>query len=225
MLLNRYKEIFNRLYEEDKNLTIKKGIWSYILGLLSTTAFYGAYVWMILETIQGVISFGEMTMFLIVFRQGQSTFASALSSIGGMYEDNLYLANLYEFLNLPIKVKTGVISKGTMDYGIKFEDVSFQYPGNPNPVLKNINLQLLPGEKLAIVGENGSGKTTLIKLLTKLYSPTSGRILLDGIDLNDWNIEILHKRIGVIFQNFVQFQFTVGENIGCLLYTSDAADE
>jgi len=214
MLLNRYKEIFNRLYEEDKNLTIKKGIWSYILGLLSTTAFYGAYVWMILETIQGVISFGEMTMFLIVFRQGQSTFASALSSIGGMYEDNLYLANLYEFLNLPIKVKTGVIGKGTMDYGIKFEDVSFQYPGNPNPVLKNINLQLLPGEKLAIVGENGSGKTTLIKLLTKLYSPTSGRILLDGINLNDWNIEILHKRIGVIFQNFVQFQFTVGENIG-----------
>jgi ABC-type multidrug transport system fused ATPase/permease subunit len=98
--------------------------------------------------------------------------------------------------------------------GIRFENVSFRYPGSLQTALKNVSLHLKPGEKLAIVGENGSGKTTLIKLLTRLYTPDAGRILLDGLDLQEWDIEVLHKRIGVIFQNFVRYQFIVGENIG-----------
>ena len=214
MLLKRYQDIFARLYKEDRNLTIQKGFWGYMLGLLSTGAFYGAYAWMVMEAIAGKISLGEMTMYLIVFRQGQSTFASALTSIGGMYEDNLYLANLYEFLEQPIPQSQGKITTGIAHEGIRFENVSFCYPQSQQPVLDNISLHLHHGEKLAIVGENGSGKTTLIKLLTRLYTPTNGRILLDGVDLNDWDIDILRKRIGVIFQNFVQYQFTVGENVG-----------
>jgi ATP-binding cassette, subfamily B, bacterial len=214
MLLQRYREIFYRLYDEDRNLTIKKGWWGYLLGLLSTGAFYGAYAWMVIAAIGGKITLGEMTMYLVVFRQGQATFASALTSIGGMYEDNLYLANLYEFLEQPMPQSQGIVTKGLVNDGIRFEQVSFSYPGSLQPVLTNISLHLPLGEKLAIVGENGSGKTTLIKLLTRLYLPSSGRILLDGVDLNDWDINVLRRRIGVIFQNFVQYQFTAGENVG-----------
>ncbi len=214
-LLERYHATFNRLYGEDRDLTIRRGIWGYLLGLLSTAAFYLAYAWIVIETIAGKISLGDMTMYLMVFRQGQSTFSSALSAVGGMYEDNLYLSNLYEFLEQPISKYNGTATKGLiLGDGVRFENVSFTYPGTTRAALKNISLHLKPGEKLAIVGENGSGKTTLIKLLTRLYMPDEGRILLDGLDLREWDIEVLHRRIGVIFQNFVRYQFTVGENVG-----------
>jgi ATP-binding cassette, subfamily B, bacterial len=214
VLLQRYRDIFHRLYAEDRDLTLQKGFWGYLLGLLSTGTFYAAYAWIVIETILGKITLGEMTMYLVVFRQGQATFAAALTSIGGMYEDNLYLANLYEFLDQPIPQSQGTVTRGLMADGIRFEDVSFSYPGSQQPVLNHISLHLPLGEKLAIVGENGSGKTTLIKLLTRLYVPSSGRILLDGVDLNDWQLDALRRRIGVIFQNFVQYQFTAGENVG-----------
>jgi ATP-binding cassette, subfamily B, bacterial len=214
VLLQRYRDIFHRLYAEDRNLTLQKGFWGYLLSLLSTGTFYAAYAWIVIETILGKITLGEMTMYLVVFRQGQATFASALTSIGGMYEDNLYLANLYEFLDQPISQSQGTVTAGLIADGIRFEDVSFSYPGSQQPVLNHISLHLPLGEKLAIVGENGSGKTTLIKLLTRLYVPSSGRILLDGVDLNDWELDALRRRIGVIFQNFVQYQFTAGENVG-----------
>jgi ABC-type multidrug transport system fused ATPase/permease subunit len=226
MLLQRYRDIFTKLYDEDRDLTIQKGLWGYLLGLLSTVAFYAAYVWMVLEAIAGRITLGELTMYLVVFRQGQSTFSSALTSIGGMYEDNLYLANLYEFLDQPIPKSEGTAIQGIVSTGIKFDRVSFSYPGSERSVLTDISFQLAPGEKLAIVGENGSGKTTLIKLLTRLYLPTSGKIYLDGVDLNDWNIDVLRSRMGVIFQNFVQYQFTVGENVGVgdVEYLDDRAE-
>jgi ATP-binding cassette subfamily B protein/ATP-binding cassette subfamily C protein len=156
-----------------------------------------------------------MTMYLAVFRQGQSTFAAMLTSIGGMYEDNLYLSNLYEFLEQKISQPQGKASRGILpNDGMRFENVTFTYPGSTKPALNGISLHLKPGEKLAIVGENGSGKTTLIKLLTRLYVPDSGRILLDGVDLQQWDIDVLRRRIAVIFQNFVRYQFTVGENVG-----------
>ncbi|RUR83219.1 ABC transporter permease [Nostoc sp. PCC 7120 = FACHB-418] len=215
MLLGRYRNVFRQLYNEDRDLTIRRGMWGYLLGLVSTVAFYIAYAWIVIEAVVGRISLGDMTMYLTVFRQGQSTFANALTSIGGMYEDNLYLSNLYDFLEEKVTQPWGKITKGidTQD-GIRFENVTFTYPGSSQPALKNISLHLKPGEKLAIVGENGSGKTTLIKLLTRLYTPDSGRILLDGVDLQSWNVDALRQRIGVIFQNFVRYQFTVGENIG-----------
>ncbi len=215
MLLGRYRNLFHQLYGEDRDLTIKRGFWSYLLGLLSTATFYVAYAWIVVETVVGRISLGDMTMYLTVFRQGQTTFSSALTSIGGMYEDNLYLSNLYEFLEEEVPTRYGRAIKGTNPQdGIRFENVSFTYPGSTKPALKDISLHLKPGEKLAIVGENGSGKTTLIKLLTRLYTPESGRILLDGLNLEEWDLDELRRRIGVIFQNFVRYQFTVGENIG-----------
>ncbi|HIK03973.1 MAG TPA: ABC transporter ATP-binding protein [Trichormus sp. M33_DOE_039] len=215
MLLGRYRNVFHQLYNEDRDLTIRRGMWGYLLGLVSTVAFYLAYAWIVLETVVGRISLGDMTMYLTVFRQGQSTFANALTSIGGMYEDNLYLSNLYDFLEEKVTQPWGNATKGIDPQdGIRFEKVYFTYPGSSQPALKNISLHLKPGEKLAIVGENGSGKTTLIKLLTRLYTPDSGRILLDGVDLQSWNVDALRRRIGVIFQNFVRYQFTVGENIG-----------
>ncbi|MBW4628168.1 MAG: ABC transporter ATP-binding protein/permease [Brasilonema octagenarum HA4186-MV1] len=215
MLLERYHSLFNRLYGEDRDLTLRRGWWGYLLSLLSTLAFYMAYAWIVVETVLGRISLGDMTMYLTVFRQGQSTFSSALTSIGGMYEDNLYLSNLYEFLEEEVPKPKGKATKGLKPKdGIRFENVSFTYPGSLQPALKNISLHLKPGEKLAIVGENGSGKTTLIKLLTQLYTPDSGRILLDGLDLQEWDVDVLRRRIGVIFQNFVRYQFSVGENIG-----------
>jgi ABC-type multidrug transport system fused ATPase/permease subunit len=215
MLLGRYHSIFHRLYGEDRDLTLRRGLWGYLLSLLSTATFYIAYAWIVVETVAGRISLGEMTMYLTVFRQGQSTFSGALTSIGGMYEDNLYLSNLYDFLEQPVSQARGKATKGINPHdGLRFENVTFTYPGNSQPALKNISLHLKLGEKLAIVGENGSGKTTLIKLLTRLYNPDSGRILLDGLDLQEWDIDVLRRRIGVIFQNFVRYQFTVGENIG-----------
>lgn len=215
MLLGRYRSLFEQLYGEDRDLTLRRGLWGYLLSLISTGAFYLAYAWIVLETVLGKISLGDMTMYLTVFRQGQSTFSNALTSIGGMYEDNLYLSNLYDFLEEEVPKSWGKATIGLNSQdGIRFENVSFTYPGSSKPALRNISLHLKPREKLAIVGENGSGKTTLIKLLTRLYTPDSGRILLHGLDLQEWDVDVLRRRIGVIFQNFVRYQFTVGENIG-----------
>ncbi len=215
LFLERYKGIFDRIYAEDRNLTVRRNIWGYLLSLLSSLAFYGAYTWIVLEAIAGRISLGDLTMYLVVFRQGQTTFSGILTSVGGMYEDSLYLSTLYSFLEEQSLVVPGQATQGTHPGdGIRFENVSFYYPGSQTPALKCLSLHLPPGQKLAIVGENGSGKTTLIKLLTRLYVPSSGRILLDGLDLQDWNLETLRQRIGVIFQDFARYQFTVGENIG-----------
>jgi ATP-binding cassette subfamily B protein/ATP-binding cassette subfamily C protein len=183
--------------------------------LLSTIAFYGAYTWIVLATIYGRISLGEMTMYLTIFRQGQTTFSDALTSIGGMYEDNLYLSNLYEFLERPTPPEAGIFTRGSHPQdGIRFERVGFTYPGSDRRAVSDLSLHLKPGEKLALVGKNGSGKTTLIKLLTRLYVPSEGRILLDGVDLQQWDIDALRRRMAVIFQDFVRYHFTVGENIG-----------
>lgn len=215
MMLGRYRNLFARLYSEDRELTIHRGVWGYLLSLLSTIAFYIAYAWIVVEAITNQISLGEMTMYLMVFRQGQSTFSAILTSIGGMYEDNLYLSNLYEFLEQEIPTHQGRATIGPIpNSGVRFENVYFTYPGSSQPALQGISLHLQPGKKLAIVGENGSGKTTLIKLLTRLYVPDSGRILLDGLDLQEWDLSVLHQRVGVIFQDFVHYQLTVGENVG-----------
>ncbi|WP_108958746.1 ABC transporter ATP-binding protein [Leptospira ellinghausenii] len=212
--LNRYKNNFQKIYAEDKKLTVKKSVVSFFLGLISQLAFYGSYIWIVSLALQKQITLGEMTMYLVIFRQGQSTFANALSAFGGIYEDHLYIDNLMEFLNLPVPKKIGIHKSTNTKTGIVFDQVSFLYPGSTKDSLTDISFEIPAGEKLAIVGENGSGKTTLIKLLTRLYSPTKGNIYLDGINLVDWEEESLRERFGVIFQNFVQYQFKVGDNIG-----------
>ncbi|MBU49359.1 MAG: ABC transporter permease [Deltaproteobacteria bacterium] len=215
IFLKRYTEIFKKLYSEDRDLTIRRGFWGFVLGLLSTLTFYAAYAWIVWATIIQRISIGEMTMYILVFRQGQSAISAVLSSVGQMYEDNLYLSNLYEFLETEAPPAKGDATEGpSPGDGVRFEHVSFAYPGNAEPALEDVSFHIKPGQKLALVGENGSGKTTLIKLLTRLYEPTSGKITLDGLDLQDWDVHALQQRIGVIFQDFVRYQFIVGENIG-----------
>jgi ABC-type multidrug transport system fused ATPase/permease subunit len=215
LLLQRYRETFEKLYEEDRALTLRRDGWGFVLGVVGTLAFYAAYAWIVLETVNGSISLGQMTMYLVLFRQGQSAVSSSLSSIGGLYEDGLYLSDLFEFLAQPDTVSSGRLTQGASpEQGLQFEKVSFSYPGTERPALSNISFELKHGQTLALVGENGSGKTTLIKLLTRLYTPSSGRILLDGTDLQDWDEYALRRRIGVIFQDFIRYQFKAGENLG-----------
>lgn len=215
LFLQRYQAIFQKVFQEDQALTRRRNIWGFGLGILSHLALYGAYLWTVMATLAQRLTLGQMTMYLAVFRQGQAAFAALLNSMGGMYEDNLYLSTLYDFLDQPVKVYGGTVTQGAQPGdGIRFEGVSFCYPGSEHRALKDISLHLKPGYKLALVGENGSGKTTLIKLLTRLYEPSEGHIFLDGTPLADWDIHTLRQRVGVIFQDFVRYQMQVGENIG-----------
>lgn len=214
-LMQRYKGIFDELYEEEKRLTIRRDGWGFALGLIASLAFYGAYVWVALATIAGTITLGQMTMYLLVFKQGQGAVSAMLTSIGGMYEDNLYLSNLYGFMEEPEAVSAGGKTAGANPAeGMVFENVDLTYPGSPNPAIRNLNLRIAPGQSLALVGHNGSGKTTLVKLMAGLYPPDAGRISYQGTDLQDWDPRALRDRIGVIFQDFMRYQLTVGENIG-----------
>ena len=214
-LLQRYSDIFSKHYKADRALTLRRDLWGFLLGVIGTCALYLAYGWIVLSTITAKLSLGQMTMYLMMFRQGQGAVTASLSAISGMYEDNLYLSTLYEFLNQPAEEKDGIYSAGPMPGdGIRFEQVSFTYPGATKPSLSDINLHIKPGCSLAIVGENGAGKSTLIKLLARLYRPQQGQILLDGLPLQHWQQQVLHQRIGIIFQDFLRFQFEVGENIG-----------
>jgi ATP-binding cassette, subfamily B, bacterial len=215
LLLGRYRDIFHTLYREDRKLAIRRDGWGFVLGLIGTVTLYAAYGWIALATVAGRITLGQMTMYLMLFRQGQSAVAAILSAIGGMYEDNLYLSTLYEYLDTPVPAAEGRALQGPQpEDGIRFENVSFTYPGAEAPALQDIDLHIRPGESLALVGQNGSGKTTLIKLLTRLYDPDRGRILLDGRDLREWDDATLRQRIGVIFQDFARYQMRVGENVG-----------
>ncbi len=215
LLLDRYRAIFGRLYGEDRRLAIRRDGWGFALGLIGTATLYGAYAWIALATVAARITLGQMTMYLMLFRQGQSAVSASLSAIGGMYEDNLYLSTLYEYLDTPVAAAVGnAVTGPDPGDGIRFEAVSFTYPGGDEPALRDIDLHVRPGRSLALVGENGSGKTTLIKLLTRLYDPDAGRVLLDGRDLREWDEATLRQRVGVIFQDFARYQMRVGENIG-----------
>jgi len=215
VFLQRYVDIFRRIYKEDRSLVLRRGFWGYVLGLLASAAFYFAYGWVAFAAIAATITIGQMTMYVALFRQGQSAVTSSLTAINGMYEDNLYLSNLTEFLEHQVAEPSGDELAGPEpNDGIRFNNVSFYYPGSSRPALENITLHIRPGESLAIVGENGSGKTTLIKLLTRLYSPTEGTITFQGLDLQDWDLATLRQKIGVIFQDFARYQLLVGENIG-----------
>jgi ATP-binding cassette, subfamily B, bacterial len=214
-LLERYRDIFHRLYAQDRALTVRRDLWGFALGLIATAGLYGAYAWIALTAVRRLITLGQMTMYVALFRQGQAAVSAMLAAVGGMYEDNLYLSTLYEYLETYVPPPRGQVLRGPHpEQGVRFEDVSFTYPGAEEPALEHIDLHLTPGSSLALVGENGSGKTTLIKLLTRLYAPSAGRILLDGQDLAQWEEGALRERIGVIFQDFARYQMLVGENVG-----------
>jgi ATP-binding cassette subfamily B protein len=215
LLLDRYRSIFRKVFKEDRALTIRRDTWGFFLGLVSTAAFYAAYAWIAVSAVRGQISLGQMTMYVLLFRQGQAAVSASLAAISGMYEDNLYLSTLYDYLDTPVDAPSGTHTAGPdPSDGVRFEGVSFTYPGASEPAVSEVSFQLRPGQSLALVGENGSGKTTLIKLLTRLYVPSAGRMTLDGLDLAEWNPTALRRRVAVIFQDFARYQLKVGENIG-----------
>jgi ATP-binding cassette subfamily B protein len=226
LLLGRYQTLAETLYDEDRRLTWRRSVATHLLSLLATGAFYGAYVVMALRAVEGRLSLGELSLYILAFRQGQALFQSALGAVGSLYEHNLYLANLFTYLDLPTgaappppvivgqALSAAATAGATPFAGVRFEGVGFRYPGRDEWALRDIDLVVPRGESLALVGENGAGKTTLIKLLTRLYEPTEGRILLDGRPLPDWPIDALRARIGVVFQDFNQYQLRVRENVG-----------
>ena len=221
MLLERYKKLSEQFYEEDRALYLRRAKWTQLLSLVGTGTFYAAYAAMALLAATGALTLGNMTMYVVAFRQGQQAFQSALAGIGDMYEHNLYMSNLWEYLKLAgegagarADVGAGAPASASAGAGIVLEDVGFRYPGKDAWALRHVSLSIPAGESLALVGQNGAGKTTLVKLLTRLYEPSEGRILLDGRDLREWDPEVLRRRFGVLFQDFNQYQLKVRENVG-----------
>ncbi len=215
MLLDRYKQLAETFYDDDRRLAVRRTAWTAALSLIANAAFYSCYLVIALAAAAGRLSLGAMTLYVVAFRQGQGAFQSILSAFSGMYEDNLYMSNLFEYLAIPTNPPAAPPAAAVRtESGIRFENVGFQYAGAKEWALRGISLFIPQGESLALVGENGAGKTTFIKLLTRLYEPTEGRVLLDGRDLRDWDETALRRRVGVIFQDFNQYQFAVRENVG-----------
>ncbi len=219
LVLGRYRGLFAKFYAEDRRLAIRRLVAGSVFGVLALAAFYGMYLLVAGRAARGEISLGDMTLYLVVFRQGQSAFQGILTAVGAMYEDALYMSNLFAFLAIPTTGEKArvdppaAVARGS-PLAIVFEDVSFRYPSRPGWALRNVNLRLEPGETLGLVGENGAGKSTLVKLLLRLYDPTEGRITYGGIDLRDIDPTDLRSRMGAVFQDFVRYQFTAAENIG-----------
>src|SRR5262245_33895579 len=192
MLLDRYRDLGEMFYREDRALAQKRAAWAYVLSLIGTAAFYGCYVVMAVAAATGRLSLGNLTLYVVAFRQGQQAFQSILSAIGSMYEDNLYMSNLWSYLAIPVGEPPAAPQlPAAVEEGVRFENVGFRYPGSETWALRGINLFLPRGSSLALVGHNGAGKTTFIKLLARLYEPTEGRIMRAGRDLREWEPEAL----------------------------------
>lgn len=214
-LLGRYRALGEKFYLEDSRLAVRRAGWGYVLSLAGTLAFYGAYAGMAIGAARGALTLGEVTLYLVAFRQGQQAFQSCLAAVGSMFEDNLYMTNLFEYFAIPVTGPSTLPPERVRDEeGIRFENVGFRYPGQEKWALQGLDLFIPKGRSLALVGHNGAGKTTFIKLLARLYEPTEGRILLDGRDLRTLDPEELRRRMAVVFQDFNQYQFQVRENVG-----------
>ena len=216
-LLTRYTDLFAKFFAEDKSLAVRRAAVGFSLGLIATLGFYGSYAWIVWRTVQGQISLGDMTLYLTIFRQGQSTFQSILAGLNNIYENNLFMANYFDFLDLKPQMQVAAGQRrmpAAIKNGVEFRGVGFRYPESDEWVLRGIDLTIRAGEKIALVGHNGAGKTTLIKLLSRLYDPTEGAILIDGVDIRELDPLDLRQKIGVIFQDFVRYHLPARENIG-----------
>ncbi|MFT3838641.1 MAG: ABC transporter ATP-binding protein [Myxococcaceae bacterium] len=217
LVLGRYKGFFAKFFGEDKALARKRMLLGALFSTLALGAFYACYLFVARRAASSLISLGDLTLYVAVFRQGQGALTGILSEIAGMYEDALFMSNLFKFLHLPTSEartngKRTELPKGR--YPLVLEHVSMRYPGKEAWALRDINLTIAPGEKIGLVGNNGAGKSTLIKLLLRLYEPTEGRITYGGIDLREFDVKELRERFGAVFQDFARYQFTVAENVG-----------
>lgn len=213
--LAKHRAIFELHFANDRRAAVRRALVSLGVTQMSTLVFYGLYAYVAYRAATGAVTLADMTMVLIAFREGQSILRSSLGAFAAITGDVPRLETLFELLDHAPSLPDGDIERGPQpNDGFRFEGVGFSYPDGEKATLHDVSFHLPPRAKLALVGENGAGKTTLIKLLTRLYRPTEGRILLDGAPLDAWKASALRARIGVIFQDFVQYEMTLGENIG-----------
>jgi ATP-binding cassette, subfamily B, bacterial len=216
-LAQRYDELAHGIYLENKKIAIKRAAVGSALNVISTGGYYGAYVVVLAETLAGAISIGMFTFLTGSFSRSRSYIASILGDFNDISEQAIFLKDLFEFFEMQPTIRAepdSIPAPRPIRQGFEFRNVSFSYPGSDRLVVQNINFHLHPFEKVALIGENGAGKTTLVKLLARLYDPTAGQILLDGIDLREYDVEDLRREIGVIFQDYIRYDMLARENIG-----------
>jgi len=216
-LVGRYADLSDKFYQENKKLAVRRNIVSTLLVILGTLGYYGAYVVIIYRTVLGVFSIGTLTFLAGSFRQSRDLIQRVLLALSQIYEQSLYLSDLFTFFDVRPTVVSQPGARAVprpIRTGFQFENVGFRYPGSQRWAVRHLSFTFEPHERIALVGENGAGKTTLVKLLARLYDPDEGRILLDGVDLRDYDLDSLRKNIGIIFQDFVRYDFILRENIG-----------
>jgi ATP-binding cassette subfamily B protein len=216
-LIDRADKLFQRFYAENRKLAIRRASVNYLWGLLPNGAYYASFVYILQQAIAKTITVGDLIFLTRAFSNSRTLLSSIFQNISRVAEQALYVRDLFDFFEtkpaLPVAVNPLPVPNPIRE-GFRFEDVHFGYPGAAKPVLNGISFHLAPGQKIALLGENGAGKTTLVKLLCRLYDPSAGRITLDGKDLRDYDPESLRQEIGVIFQDFLKYDATAGDNIG-----------
>jgi ATP-binding cassette subfamily B protein len=216
-LIGRYRGLSDRFYGESRALAIRKTLVSSGLSIIATAGYYGAYVVVLLRAIGGTITIGMLTFLAASFRQSRDLIQGLLMSASSIYEQSLYLKDLFAFFDMQPTIHSAANARPVprpIRQGFAFEDVGFKYPGSERWAVRHLTFSLLPGERVALVGENGAGKTTLTKLLARLYDPSEGRVLLDGVDLREYDVADVRRAIGVIFQDFVRYDMRFDENVG-----------
>ncbi len=215
-LIKRFTSLSEQIYNENVNLARRRLIAGAAFSVVGTIGYYSAYVYIVWRTINGMLSIGELTFLSGAILQASTNIQQIFSALAGVADQALFLTDLLAFLEMrpTIYSKSNALSAPRpMQHGFEFRNVSFRYPGNPRLVLDRLNFKLTPGERVALVGENGQGKTTIVKLLTRLYDPLEGQILLDGIDLREYDLDDLYREIAVIFQDFMRYEMSARENI------------
>jgi ATP-binding cassette subfamily B protein len=215
-LIDRFRQLSAKFYRDNKQLAMKRSLWGTMFSVLGSLGYYGAYVYIISKAIKGQLSIGTLTFLAGSFRQLRSLLEGILSRFTSVSQGAIYLKDFFDFFDIQPKIKLSSNARAfpkAIQQGFKFENVGFRYANSEYWANRHLNFTLHAGEKLALVGENGAGKTTLVKLLARLYDPTEGRILLDGYDLREYDLEELRKQVGVIFQDYLRYQMTVSQNI------------
>ncbi len=215
-LAKRYGELSDRFYRINRALAVRRAVWGILLGMIGSVGYYAAYVVIILRTVTGKLTLGDLTFLAGSFGRLRTLLQDMLLRFSTMAEGALYLGDLFDFFDLKPHVRSPANPRGfprPIQKGFRFENVSFRYPNSERWANRALSFELHAGEKLALVGENGAGKTTLVKLLARFYDPTEGRILLDDVDLREYDLEDLRREIGIIFQDFVQYHMTASDNI------------
>ncbi len=215
-IADRFELLSHNYYKANRKLVVGRAAWGSLFSALGTLAYYGAYVFIIIQTVTGLITVGTLTFLSGSFKNMQARLQSIMTRFSSIASSALYLQDLFDFFSIEPIIKTVEGAQpfpSALKDGFRFDNVSFKYPNSDKWAIRNLSFHLRPGEKLALVGENGAGKTTLVKLLARLYEPTEGKVLLEGVDLKIYDLKDLRDHIGIIFQDYMRFQLKAGENI------------